>query len=318
MTNEYYPISSEICHHFYNDGGCSFCGYHSQKRTVSKTPVTTEEQIRHFDSFAKTHFKDIKKSGRLVIAPNGSWFSQVPRELRQHIYEFVSVNGIGLLKYESRATLFNLDKARREFEIMYQAKDVNPQDIGRLTKQAIKKLTLALDEMQSNHMISFGLEVADDGDLHKLNKGCCLDDYVNAADKVHNIGAHVCTNILIAPHRVKSPIYKAFKTAKFAAEELRAAEFLIMPCIPMKGTQAYDDWVKARWNPTSATAASEVFRIMKAQYPLVNVVWRDLRVFNMHGRHGKFKRKPGKWSEEEKQQEREKVRKVAGKFFKCQ
>ena len=85
MKNEYYPRSSEICHHFYDNGGCSFCGYHSQKRSVSKIPITVKEQLRHFDNFAATYFEDIKKSGRLIIAPNGSWFSEVPRRLRQHI-----------------------------------------------------------------------------------------------------------------------------------------------------------------------------------------------------------------------------------------
>lgn len=313
---EYYPISDAICHHVYNKGGCTFCGFKSSKRCVSKKPVSVEETIAHFDNFAKNNMEYLKKADRLIIAPNGSWFSEVPKELREHIYKFVEENSISLLKYECRATLFDREKARKEFEIVYKIKYKEPKTVKRFTEETLDDVIKSLDEINSNHMVSFGLEVADNKDLRLLNKGCCLDDYIRASNYVHDKGAKVCCNILIAPPRIENPIYKALKTVKFGVEELKAEEFLVMPCIPMRGTVAYQEWIKGRWNPVSATSASEVFRIIKTNYPSVKIRYLDLRVFNFHGRHGKFKRKPGKWSEEEKQKERSKVRRIAKQVFK--
>lgn len=297
MSSEYYPFSHETCHHFYDNGGCIFCGYHKQKRSASEKPVSIGEQIKHFNFFAKENFQHIKKSGRLIIAPNGSWFVQVPKELRENIYDFANKNELEL-KYETRASLFNPEKAGKELEA------------GKL-----EQLTQSLTEIKKNHTVSFGLEVADDSDLITLNKSCCLDDYILASGYVHDKKAKVCANILLQPPRISEPIKKAFQTAEFAAEEMQAQEFLIMPCIPMKDTLAYQDWIQGKWNPISATAASEIFRLIKTEYPEIKTRYLDLRVYRFHGRHGRFKRKPGKWSEEEKSKEREKVRKIAKRVF---
>lgn len=316
MGYEYYPVSEVICHHVYNKGGCIFCGFKSSKKCVSKNSLSVEEMVEHFDNFTKNNIEDIKKADRLIIAPNGSWFSEVPKELRKHIYEFVDKHNISFLKYECRATLFNREKAREEFEIMYKIKHKDPKIVKRFTEETLDDVIKSLDEINPNHMVSFGLEVADNKDLEILNKGCCLEDYIHASNQVREKGAKVCCNILVAPPKVKNPVYKAFKTAKFGVDTLKAEELLIMPCIPMKGTIAYEEWIEGRWNPVSATVASEVFRTIRAQYPLVKARYLDLRVFNFHGRHGKFKREPGKWSEEEKQKERSKVKKIAKRVFK--
>jgi uncharacterized Fe-S cluster-containing MiaB family protein len=313
MKNEYYPYSREICHHFYNNGGCTFCGYKTQKRSVSPRELSMDEMIAHFDDFAQKNISDIKKSGRLIIAPNGSWFTQVHPALRKHIYDFIEANSIPMLKYECRATLFNPDRARKELEIMHRARYGSAADV----EKGLQALAKGLGEIKPSHMISLGLEVADDQDLEKLNKGCCLDDYVFASGKIMAKDAKLGCNILIAPPGIENPAYKAFATARFAVEELGASELLIMPCTPMRGTPGYDDWVNARWNPISATAASEIFRTIKNNYSSVKVRYLDLRVFSKHGRHGKFRRKPGKWSEEEKEAERGKIRKIANSFFRC-
>lgn len=316
MSYEYYPVSQVICHHVYNKGGCTFCGFKSSKKCVSKNPVSVKEMISHFDNFTKANMNDIKNADRLIIAPNGSWFSEIPKELREHIYGFVKEHNLSLLKYECRATLFNKEKARKEFEIMYKTNYKNPEIAKRLTEETLEDVIKSLDEIDSKHMVSFGLEVADDKDLQTINKGCCLEDYIHASNRVRKKNAKICCNILISPPGIKNPVYKALKTAKFGVDTLKAEELLVMPCIPMKETVAYREWVEGRWNPVSATTSSEVFRSIKNNYPSVKVRYLDLRVFNFHGRHGKFKRKPGKWSEEEKQEERLKVRKIAKQVFK--
>ena len=316
MRNEYYPLSQEICHHTYNEGGCTFCGYKTQKRTVSSVPVSIKQMKEHFDSFAEANLDEIKLAGRLIIAPNGSWFTQVPLELREHIYGFMKRENIPLLKYESRATLFNSEVDEQEFYVAYKHLFASqPEIVNDKVKNSLDALAQALGEITPNHIVSFGLEVANDADLKTINKGCCLEDYVIAAKIVNKKNASVGCNILIAPPGVKNPVKKAFETARFGAEVLGVSEFNIMPCTPMIGTPGYDAWVNAKWNPVSATAASEVFRTIKSAYPDINVRYLDLRVFSKHGRFGKFKRKPGKWSEEEKERERTKVQRVAEKFF---
>jgi uncharacterized Fe-S cluster-containing MiaB family protein len=316
MRNAYIPWSHEICHHAYNNGGCTFCGYKTQKRSVSPVPVNSKQMIEHFDSFSKVKLDNIKQDGRLIIAPNGSWFTQVPLELREHIYNFLEKENIPILKYESRATLFNPELAENEFYVAYKHLfPSQPEIVNGKVKNSLDALALALGEIAPRHIISFGLEVANDADLKTINKGCCLEDYVLAEKIVHNKNASVGCNILIAPPGVKEPVKKAFETARFGAEVLGASELLVMPCIPMLGTPGYDAWINAKWNPVSATAASEVFRTIKSAYPDINFKYIDLRVFSKHGRFGRFKRNPGKWSEEEKERERAKVQRIAEKFF---
>jgi hypothetical protein len=313
MSNEYYPLSNNVCHHFYNNGGCTFCGYRFQRRTVASKQLSIGDQLVHFDGFLSENLDEVMEKDRLVIAPNGSWFTQVPLLLRQCVYHVVDMYGISELKYESRATLFRKGSARRELMEMY--KHTAKGNAGKLADKALDALVASWDEISPGHVVSFGLEVANNEDLAIVNKGCQLKDYEHAAKFVHDKGAKVCANILIGPPRVQAPIKKAFETDQFAAEVMEADEFLVMPCTPMCGTQGYEDWVDrpgspARWNPVSATAASEVFRIIRDRFPQ-KAKYQDLRVFTKHGRHGRFKRKPGKWPEEEKRNVRRAVRGVA-------
>jgi radical SAM enzyme (TIGR01210 family) len=294
MKNTYYPRTGLICHHFSNNKGCIFCGYHSQSRIVSKKSISSNEMIDDFNSFAMENLDFLKKEGVLTIAPNGSWFTQVPQNLRDHIYNFLEQYQIPLLKYESRASLFNPLKAQKEVQ---------------------RDLTEELKEIQKNHIVSFGLEVADNNDLKRLNKGCCLEDYIDASRYVHKKGAQVCANILLSPPKIRDSYYKAFMTAKFGAEQMNAQEFLIMACIPMKDTVAYEEWIKGIWNPISATAASEIVKIIKEKYAGIKIHFNPMRTFSFHGRHGKFKRNPGIWGEEEKQKIRKEVRQVAQRIF---
>ncbi len=294
MTNEYHPLTNSICHHFYDAGGCLFCGLSFQEKTVSKESMTIEDMISHFDNFAEENLADIEKHGRLVVAPNGSWFTEIPKQLRKRIYRFMDSNLIPSLKYESRASLFNPEKAREE--------------VG---EENYKKLAAALREIRPSHVVSLGLEVADDKDLESLNKGCTLEDYVIASNHIRSRGAKLCCNILIAPPYIEEPVKKAFETARYAAETLKADELYITPCIPMKGSYFYNDWKEGKWDPISATAASEIYRRIVQEYPLIKAKYKSMRVFSFNGRYGPFKRESRKWSEEEKLAERSRVRKIA-------
>jgi hypothetical protein len=298
MTHRYYPLLNDICHHFYDAGGCLFCGYSLQGKTASKELLSLEGMLKHFDDFAAENLKDIEKQGRLEVVPNGSWFTEVPKELRRHIYNYVDANLIPVLKYECRASLFNPEKARQE-----------------LGAKAYPELQAALAEIGPNHVVSLGLEVADDKDLETLNKGCALEDYLMAARQIHMLGAKLCCNILLSPPYIEEPLTKAFETAKYAVETLKAEELLILPCIPMKSAYSYQDWLDGKWNPISPTASSEVYRLVSQQYPQIRTKYNSMSVVNFHGRYGEFKRANRKWSDAEKAAERKRVRKIAESVF---
>ncbi len=316
MTNIYYPHSQTVCHHTYNRGGCYFCGFRLQKRSLSKEPVTDKEQIKHFNRFVtdKKNREDIEKKGRLVIAPNGSWFVQVPFKLREQVYEFIEKKGVPLLQYETRATLFNDVKAAKEFEIMYSGL-IRTEAVPEMANKSLMYLVESRQEIDKNHVVAFGLEVANNRDLRKLNKGCELDDYIHAANHIHGRGARACANILLKPPRILRAERKALQTAKYAAEVLKVEEILIQPCIPMLGTPAIEDWREGKWNPISPSAASQIYREIKEKYPNIIYQYIDLGTRNFSGRKGKFKR-DHLWTDEEKNKERERVKRIARRVFK--
>ena len=110
--------------------------------------MSDDDMIAHFDSFAKEHIVDIKNKGKLIIAPNGSWFTQVPEKLRHHIYNFLEHNNISTLKYESRATLFNSEKAKEEFRIQYTRFYSTSEQVNLKVKE--EALRLAKDLLRKN------------------------------------------------------------------------------------------------------------------------------------------------------------------------
>jgi len=314
MKPVYVPFSHEICHHYYNDGGCTFCFFKNCK-FVSNEEVSIDDMIKDFDSFSEKNLDSIHKYNRLDIAPNGGWFPQIPSDLRNHIYEFVEKEKIETLTYELRATMFNMKKAYKELEIMYSKRFDDKKIIEKKTEEALDDIKKGLDEIMPGHVIYFGLEVANDTDLKILNKGCLIEDYEKAVESVRKKKANIGANILIAPPDIEEPVRKVFESVNYAVNDLGANEIYLFSCIPGKGTKAYNDWKSGKWNPISATAASEVYRIVKEQYPDIYFQYSSMRVFNFHGRHGKHKRKVRPWSDEEKLNERKKVRKISGKVF---
>lgn len=314
MKTEYVPFSHEICHHSFNNGGCTFC-FFKNCRFVSKENIDLETMIDDFDSFTDENSGAILKHSRIDIAPNGGWFPQIPVGLRYYIYDFVEKKKIKNLSYEVRATMFNSEKAYKELEIMcskkYSDKDTIQEEIGK----SLENIKRGKDEIKENHIVYFGLEIANNKDLITLNKGCSLEDYEFASKEVINKGGKVGVNILIAPPGIKNPIKKVFESVKYAVTVLEVEEIYLFACIPGKGAKAYGKWKNGLWNPVSATAASEIYRLTKEQYPNIRIKYNSMRVFNFHGRYGKFKRKVRPWSDKEKTRERKEVNKIAKHIF---
>lgn len=304
----YFPYSSTICHHV-DAGGCTFCGFHVNNKGLAKSYQSPAAQIEHFKEYLRENENEILKKKVLAVAPNGSWFTEVIPELRAHIDEYTTKNEVQLF-YESRASLFNPEKAHKGFAITERFRKLPKGTADKM----LEDLLTSFKEIRPGHVIMFGLEVANDEDLKRLNKGCRLTDYRTATDYLHNKGAEVGTNILLGAPRVENHERKAFETAKFTVEELNGVSMLVSPCGPASGTPAHKWYREARWNPINATAASEIHRQIRAEYPEAIVPYNDFhRICTKTNEIGKFKR--GRYSEEEKLAERARVRSIADEVF---
>jgi len=309
MGSKYFPYSEHICHHVFNKGGCNFCGFHMMKNCVSSTPITVEQMIQHFDEFVndEKNYQDILQRGRLSVETEGSWFLEVPRGLRQHIYRFLESRFHGLeLHTQCRATLINEEKTRTALAIAMKAKN-GPDFDKKLLERTVQETLQALNtELKPYMFISSGLEVADDSDLELINKGCQLNDYLLFSQFIRSHGAKFVANVLIAPPLVQDPVRKALKTAQYAFEVLEAAEITILSCIPRLRSRGQGKWI-----PISATESAEIFRIIKDRYLQKEVRLDTMRVYCFHGKYG-----PKIKTEEQKIAAREKVRKIAKEVFK--
>jgi len=88
-----------------------------------------------------------------------------------------------------------------------------------------------------------------------------------------------------------------------------------MPCIPMKHTKGYELWKSGEWNPINATAASEIFRIIREKNSSTKIQFRDLRVYSFTNRYGLYFRENRRWTDEDKLLERKMVRDIAKEVY---
>lgn len=312
MSHKYYPYSEHICHHVYNKGGCTFCGFHLMKNCVSPVPVPIKQQIQHFDEFVnnKKNHQDILKQGNILVESNGSWFVEVPKPVRQHIHSFVESHNLEL-HTQCRATLINEEKTRAALGIMMKAKYGPDFDRDLLEKSVQETLEAINTELKPYMLIFTGLEVADNSDLKLTNKACQLDDYILFSEFVRLRGAKVGANVLIAPPLVKDPIRKALKTVQFAFEVLRVSEVALCSCIPRLGSRGHGLWRQGKWNPISVTESSEILRVTRAKYPEKRTSFWPERV---HFYHGKYSG-PKIETDAQKAAARKRVREIAQEVF---
>jgi uncharacterized Fe-S cluster-containing MiaB family protein len=309
----YFPYQHRICHHIYNNGGCTFCGFHLMKKCVSPAPVSDEKMIAHFDAFVddKKNLDNLLKAGKILVESNGSWFIEIPRPVRYHIYEFVEKNKIEL-HTQCRATIIDNKKTREALSIMFWRKNV-PSAIARLAGYEMANMAYeAIDKELKPYMLIFtGLEVANDKDLKIVNKGCELKDFIAFSEFVRKRGAMVGANVLIGPPLVKDPVRKALETAKFGIEVMGAREASFGCCIPRLGTVGHRLWRSGEWNPVSTTECSEIYQQTKKKYPNNDV---SIYLARIHCFHGKYA-KPKIQTERQKVLARANVRKIAVEVF---
>jgi uncharacterized Fe-S cluster-containing MiaB family protein len=310
----YFPYQYRICHHVYNHGGCTFCGFHLMKRCVSPVPVSDQQMIRHFDAFVndKKNLDNILKVGKILVETNGSWFVQIPKAVREHIYKFVEKNKIEL-HTQCRPTVINEDKILRELKIMTDIRWTTDgqKSIVELVNMG-REIFKAIDTELKPYMLIFtGLEVANNKDLQIIRKGCDLEDFIAFSEFVRKRGAMVGANVLIGPPLVEYPVRKALQTAKFGIETMGAREVSFGCCIPRLGTIGHRLWRSGEWNPVSTTECSEIYRQTKNKYPD-----SDLSIYlaRIHCFHGKYA-EPRIRTEEQKTLARANVKKIAKEVF---
>ncbi|MEW6616949.1 MAG: hypothetical protein AB1333_00835 [Patescibacteria group bacterium] len=311
MSFKYYPYSEHICHHVYNKGGCTFCAFHTMKNCVSPIPVSISEQISHFDEFVnkKENREDIFKKKKILVETNGSWFVEVPKEVRDHIYRFVELHNLEL-HTQCRATLMNKTKTQKALEIMFRAQ--HKSDYKELAKMRAEEIFFAMDTEFKPYIVMFtGLEVANNDDLKIIHKECTLNDFIRFSKFVRSHGARVGANVLIGPPLVEDPVRKALETAQFALDTLEVYEVAFCACIPRLGAKSHNLWLKGIWNPVSPTECSEILRTTRKKYPERVVSLYSPRIHFFHGKYAK----PNIKTEGQKIRARRAVRKIAREVF---
>jgi len=291
QTNYFYPKNNASCYWKQKSGGCTFCGFTALGGKYAPSKSTPPSRlIRNFRKFTLKNHDFIMKKGYLSICPNGGMFTEVPPELRQEIYSYAGKYGIKLT-YDSRAQVVLGGEEWLSHELKQACKD-------------------AISEVKVNHIVVFGLEVANDADLVKINKGTALSDFEQAANAVLSKGAGVGVNILIGPPMVEDPIRKAFETVKYAVEVLKATYVYIGACVPM-GAKSKEAYNSGAWNPVSPSEASEIFRQIKLLYPDIIVDYSNQAVHMKH-------RKPlgvVRYSAKEQERQRQNVREMCAAVF---
>lgn len=309
----YFPYQHRICHHVYNNGGCTFCGFHLMKKCVSSQPVSDEQMVAHFDAFVndKKNLDNILKAGKILVESNGSWFVEITKAVREHIYEFVENNKIEL-HTQCRATIIDIKKTQEALSIMFWRRGADPVLTKLAAREIAKVVYEAIDKELKPYMLIFtGLEVANDEDLKIVNKSCELKDFVAFSEFVRKRGAMVGANVLIGPPLVKDPVRKALETAKFGIEVMGAREAAFGCCIPRLGTVGHRLWRSGEWNPVSTTECSEIYWQTKEKYPNNDV---SIYLARIHCFHGKYA-KPKIQTERQKALARANVRKIAKEVF---
>ncbi len=191
-----------------NWGKCIFCGYGKEEY-----PVNTQVLKAWLDKQLLDFNGD-----SLSVYCSGSFLDdeQFPKEFREYLVKKCKKKGIKHLQIESRPEFVTDDR---------------------------------LDEFKGlDLVVAIGLEVADNEALKKIAKGMRVEDFVEAADRIHKHGfkvkAYVLVNLPVPNARVLFD-----KTMKFARRY--ADMMVVMNLLPHGKTPMLDMWARGDWKPLS-------------------------------------------------------------------
>ena len=318
MGSVFYPILPLSCP-WGAQGACRFCGIPFMEKVLTEQMPVNKELFLQFDNFVtnEKNWKAIQRHKRIAIAPNGSVVPEVPRVLRQYILKFCSNNN---LRFESEliATLVDEEKSRLLYQKAFNKwfQRLSKKEIRIKVETTLLEIEKALNEDLSNKnvLLNTGLEVADEGDLKLLhNYTESLDDYLEYAAYLRERDIGVGANVLVGAPMIEDQIYKAFKTIRFAFEEMRADKILLIVWVPTKHTVAKKMYDQGKINVISATEAAEIYQIARRTYPDKEIEYNPMRAYVYHGKHPNF-RDSRINTDKRKEQARENVRTIAKNF----
>jgi uncharacterized protein (DUF2249 family) len=197
-------------------GRCIFCGW-GAKETRVKTIHELKKMID--DVFLKEKFE------RLKIFNSGSFLDerQIPRAFRSYLVRKCEAAGVKDIIIESRGEY--------------------------LTQQFA-------DDMKSDKVkvtIGYGLEVADDEMLNKLQKGTTTEAFTKASKFLHDNGFGMRAYVLVnAPYTTRESLKKTLEIAMKHADSI-----CLMNWFPHGASKAFDLWIEGKWKPLTERQFNE-------------------------------------------------------------
>jgi len=200
---------------------CIFCGYSKERVPVNVQRLKVKLDKELLD------FSD----DELRVYSSGSFFDdkQFPPEFRKYFAEKCRQKGVSKLVLES-------------------------------VPKFITAKTLA-DFDGINLHVAVGLEVADNEVLLKLNKGFTVEDYVRAAETIHQSGAKLRTYLLANPpfvDDIKKSLYESVEFAKKYSDSI-----VVINLLPHYMAPLLDMWLDGRWNFLSREEFHELTKDLK-------------------------------------------------------
>jgi len=189
-------------------GNCIFCGWGAKESRVK----TIHELKRMIDELFRT-----EKFDRLKVFNSGSFLDerQIPRAFRSYLVRKCEQHGVKDLVVESRGEY--------------------------LTQQFA-------DDMKSDKVkvtIGYGLEVADDEMLKKLQKGTTTEGFVKAAKFLHDNGFGMRAYVLVnAPYTTRESLRKTVTVSMEHADSI-----CLLNWFPHGASKAFDLWIEGKWKP---------------------------------------------------------------------
>lgn len=315
MSSIFYPVLPLSCP-WGAQGACRFCGIPFMEKVLTEQLPTNEELFLQFDNFVsdEKNWEAIQRHKRIAIAPNGSVVPEVPRVLRQYILKFCSGNGF---RFESEliATLVDKEKSRLLYQKAFSRwfRGLSKTEIKKRVDATILEIEEALNKEfpGRNVLLNTGLEVADEEDLQLLhNYTESLNDYLKYAAYLRERDIGVGANVLVGAPMIENPVYKAFKTIRFAFEEMKADKVLLIVWVPTKYTVAKKMYDQGKIDVLSATEAAEIYQIARRTHPDKEIEYNPMRAYVYHGKHPNFRSSQIN-TDKRKGQVRENVRNIA-------
>ncbi|MEM5814776.1 MAG: DUF5591 domain-containing protein [Candidatus Aenigmatarchaeota archaeon] len=189
-------------------GKCIFCGWGAKETRVK----TLHELKKMIDDVFLTESFD-----RLKVFNSGSFLDerQIPRAFRSYLVRKCEQNGVKELIVESRGEY--------------------------LTQQFA-------DDMKSDKVkvtIGYGLEVADDEMLKKLQKGTTVADFIKASEFLHKNGFGMRAYVLVnAPYTTRESLRKTMNVAMEHADSI-----CLLNWFPHGASKAFQLWIEGKWKP---------------------------------------------------------------------